>query len=51
MRNYYIPTYDDVIAAKKSGLTDKEILKLCRKEPGGEWFAANRQQLINNGVM
>lgn len=51
MNNHYVPSSEEIQRAHELGMTDRQIIKLCKDDPSGEWFAANRKSMIENGVM
>jgi hypothetical protein len=51
MKNHYVPNLEEILRAHKAGMTDRQIIKLCKKDPSGRWFEENRKSMIENGVM
>ena len=51
MIDHYVPNLEEIQRAHKAGMTDREIIKLCKDDPSGEWFEANRHSMIRNGVL
>ena len=49
--SHYVPSLEEITAAKNSGMTDTEIIKMCKEDAGGDWFKSNHKSMISNGVI
>jgi len=49
--DHYVPSLEEITAAKSAGMTDTEIIKLCKEDSSGDWFKANHKSMINKGVI
>ncbi len=49
--DHYVPSLDEIIAAKRAGMTDTEIIKLCKGDSSGKWIKTNHRSMIRNGAI